>query len=123
MQSIQLSTNSQNHQVSGLEEEIQFSGVQYLRNFLGQKTAVLLNLKEHGELWAAVEEEIDTPLSLQFLVDEKGCKTAVLLDFEQHGEIWEDIYYNLIANLRADEPTVSLAEVKRSLIEQGKLSE
>lgn len=122
MQSIQPLTNSENRQVSDLEE-MQFSGVQFLMNFLGQKTAVLIDLKQHSELWAAVEEETDIPLSVQFLVDKQGYKTAVLLHFEEHDEIWEDIYYNLITNIRVDEPKVTLAEVKKSLIEQGKLSE
>jgi len=122
MQSIQPLTNSENCEVSDLEE-MQFSGVQFLMNFIGQKTAVLIDLKQHGELWAAVEKETDIPLSVQFLVDKQGYKTAVLLDFEEHDEIWEDIYYNLITNIRVDEPKVPLAEVKKSLIEQGKLSD
>ncbi|MGH7999179.1 MAG: hypothetical protein ACREPR_07060 [Brasilonema sp.] len=123
MKSIQPSTDNQNHKVCDLEEKYQFSGVQFLKNFVGHNTAVLIDLNKHGRLWAAVEEEIDIPITVQFLMDEQGYKTAVVLDFEQHGEIWEDIYYSLIANLRANEPTVPFAEVKRSLIEQGKLSE
>jgi hypothetical protein len=122
MQSIEPLTNGENREVSDLEE-MQFSGVQFLMNFLGQKTAVLIDLKQHGELWDAVEKETDMPLSVEFLVDKQGYKTAVLLDFEEHDEIWEDIYYNLITNTRVDEPKVSLAEVKKSLIEQGKLSD
>ncbi|MDM9381918.1 hypothetical protein QUB80_14530 [Chlorogloeopsis sp. ULAP01] len=64
MQSIPSLTDNQNHQVSGLQEEIKFSGIQFLKNFLDRKTAVLIDLKEHGELWAEVEEEIDIPLSI-----------------------------------------------------------
>lgn len=123
MQSIQPSIHSQKEKIFGLEEDMQLLGVQYLRNFLGQKTAVLIDLKEHGELWANVEEEIDIPVTVQFLIDEQGCKLMVLLNFEQHGEIWEDIYYSLIAYQRAHEPTLPFSEVKKSLIEQGKLSE
>lgn len=124
MQYTQPLTNSENHETSSLESEIQqFSGVQFLVNFLGQKTAVLIDLKQHGKLWDAVEEEIDIPLTFQFVVDENGHKTAVLLDFEQHGEIWEDIYYNLIASSRANEPKIPYEDVKKSLIEQGNLSE
>ncbi|MCC5609638.1 hypothetical protein LC612_23380 [Nostoc sp. CHAB 5834] len=122
MQSIHPLTDIENWEVSGTDEKMQFSGVQFLINFLGQKTGVLIDLKQHGELWAAMEEETDIPLTVEFLVDEQGYKTAVLLDFEEHGEIWEDIYYNLIALLRIDEPKIPLAEVKRSLNEQGKLS-
>jgi hypothetical protein len=84
---------------------------------------VLIDLKEHGELWADVEEDVDIPVSVQFLVDEQGHKCKVLLDFEEHGEIWEDIYYGLITHQRANEPTLPFSEVKKSLIEQGKLGE
>jgi hypothetical protein len=119
MQSIQFSTHSQKDNFLELEEKNQFLGVQYLRNCLGQKTAVLSDLKEHGDLWANVEEEIDIPVTIQFLVDEQGGKLMVLLNFEQHGEIWEDIYYSLIACQRDHEPTLPFSEVKKSLIEQG----
>ncbi|MCW5317608.1 hypothetical protein GTQ43_28530 [Nostoc sp. KVJ3] len=122
MQSIQPLTDIENWKVSGTEQKMQFSGVQFLMNFLGQKTAVLIDLKQYGELWAAMEEENDIPLTVQFLVDEQGDKTSVLLDFEEHSEIWEDIYYNLISSFRVDEAKIPLAEVKKSLIEQGKLS-
>ncbi len=106
-----------------ISEKGQILGVQYLKNFLGQNTAVLIDLKEHSELWTAVEEELEIPLTVQFLIDEQGKKIAVLLNFEQHGEIWEDIYDSLIINSRSTEPTVSLAEVKQSLLQQGKVSE
>jgi hypothetical protein len=52
-----------------VSEKVQISGVQYLKNFLGQKTAVLIDLKEHSQLWAAVEEELEIPLTVQFLMD------------------------------------------------------
>jgi hypothetical protein len=94
-----------------VSEKAQISGVQYLKNFLGQNTAVLIDLKEHSQLWVAVEEELEIPLTVQFLIDEQGKKVAVLLDFEQHGEIWEDIYDGLIINCCSTEPTVSLAEI------------
>lgn len=70
-----------------------------------------------------MEEEIEMPLTVQFLIDKQGKKIAVLLDLEEHGEIWEDIYDSLIAKERAFEQTVSLAEVKQLLIEHGKLNE
>ncbi|MDZ7961632.1 MAG: hypothetical protein RMY34_27760 [Aulosira sp. DedQUE10] len=121
MQPTQDLTFNHNQAVSDLETQI--SGVQFLKNFIGNNTSVLIDLKEHGELWTAVEEEIEMPLTVQFLIDEQGKKTAVLLYFEEHGEIWEDIYDSLIAKERVFETTVSLAEVKQLLIEHGKLSE
>lgn len=58
---------------------------------------------------------------IQFVVDENGDKIGVLIDLKKYGELWEDFYDGLIANLRAEEPRESLAEVKKSLQQQGKL--
>ena len=77
MQPIQHFSEINNQAVSGLEEKI--SGVQFLKNFLGENTAVLIDLKEHGELWTAIEQELEMPLTVQFLIDKQGKKTAVVL--------------------------------------------
>jgi len=52
---------------------------------------------------------------IQFVVDENNEKKAVLIDLAENAEIWEDFYDALIAKGRADEPRVSLAEVRRRL--------
>lgn len=59
---------------------------------------------------------------IQFLVNEKGKKTAVVIDLEQHGELWEDIYDNLIAKSRKDEPRESWKKVKQKLKRAGKIN-
>ncbi len=59
---------------------------------------------------------------IQFLVNEKGKKTAVVIDLEQHGELWEDIYDNLIANSRKNEPRESWEKVKLKLKRAGKIN-
>lgn len=41
---------------------------------------------------------------VQFVTDEKGHKVAVQLDLEKYGELWDDIYDNLIAKQRAEDP-------------------
>ena len=97
-------------------------GVQFLTDHQGNKIAALVDLKEHSEFWADVLEECDEPTSFQFLIDDEGEKIAVLLDFEKHSEPWEDIYDSLIIESRKDEPRDSWEDVKRDLIEKGKLS-
>lgn len=60
---------------------------------------------------------------VQFVTDTEGHKTAVLLDLKEWGELWEDIYDNLVAEARKDEPTVSLAEFEAELKAEGLLNE
>ena len=59
---------------------------------------------------------------IRFVINERGEKTAVQIDLKKHGDLWEDIYDTLVAQDRAEEPRETLDEVKKSLIEQGKLS-
>lgn len=59
----------------------------------------------------------------QFVIDEHGDKTAVQIDLKEHADLWEDFYDALLAQARTDEPRESLEEVRRRLIEQGKLGE
>ena len=58
---------------------------------------------------------------IQFVVNEQGEKTAVQIDLKTHGELWEDIYDTLIAISRANEPRETLDDLRRRLVEQGKL--
>jgi len=97
-------------------------GVQFLTDYQGRKTGVLVDLKEHSEFWADVVEECGEPIDFQFLIDDQGEKIAVLLEFEKHSELWEDIYDSLIIESRKDEQRVPWEEVKHGLIEKGKLS-
>jgi hypothetical protein len=59
---------------------------------------------------------------IHFVIDEQGKKTAVQIDLKKHGELWEDIYDSLIAQSRTNEPRESLEDVRKKLIEQGKLN-
>ena len=52
---------------------------------------------------------------VQFVTDTDGRKVAVLLDLEEWGELWEDIYDNILADERADEPSTPLEEVEAEL--------
>jgi PHD/YefM family antitoxin component YafN of YafNO toxin-antitoxin module len=58
---------------------------------------------------------------VQFVTDTDGRKVAVLLDLEEWGELWEDIYDNMLAEERADEPTESWDAVKERLRREGRL--
>jgi hypothetical protein len=60
---------------------------------------------------------------VQFVTDSDGQKVAVLLDLQEWGEVWEDIYDNMIADERAGEPTVSLADFEEQLRDEGLLNE
>ena len=58
---------------------------------------------------------------IQYVVDEQGKKTAVQINLQEYGDLWEDFYDTLLARSRADEPRESLEDVRKRLIEQGKL--
>jgi hypothetical protein len=60
---------------------------------------------------------------VQFVTDTEGRKVAVLLDLEEWGELWEDIYDNILADERADEPSVPFDEFEAELRAEGLLNE
>jgi PHD/YefM family antitoxin component YafN of YafNO toxin-antitoxin module len=60
---------------------------------------------------------------VQFVTDTEGRKVAVLLDLEEWGELWEDIYDNIIADERAEEPSRPLEEFEHELRAEGLLNE
>ena len=52
---------------------------------------------------------------ITYTVDAKGKRTGVIIDLKKHGELWEDIYDNLLAEQRKNEPRESLASVERRM--------
>ena len=64
-----------------------------------------------------------TVKGVQFVTDTDGRKVAVLLDLEEWGELWEDIYDSMLAQERADEPSIPLEEFKDKLRSEGLLNE
>ncbi len=52
---------------------------------------------------------------IQFVTDSQGTKVAVQLDLKEWGELWEDIYDNIVADSRKDEPTMPLEEFEAEL--------
>ncbi len=69
------------------------------------------------------EESKATMKGVRFVTDAEGRKVAVMLDLAEWGELWEDIYDNLIANQRADEPSMPLEEFEAELRAEGLLNE
>jgi hypothetical protein len=52
---------------------------------------------------------------IQFVTDAEGRRVAVQLDLKDWGELWEDIYDNILADSRKDEPTMPLEEFEAEL--------
>jgi len=60
---------------------------------------------------------------IQFVTDDQGKRVAVQLDLKEWGELWEDIYDNIVADARKDEPTILLEEFEAELRAEGLLNE
>jgi len=60
---------------------------------------------------------------VQFVIDNAGHRVAVLLALQEWGELWEDIYDNMIAKERANEPSMKLEDFEDELRREGLLSE
>ena len=56
---------------------------------------------------------------VRFVTDTEGNKVAVMLELAEWGELWEDIYDNIIANQRANEPGMILDEFESELRAEG----
>ena len=89
--------------------------VQFIVDSQGQKTAALVNLREHAEFWAEVLAEHNGTEEFLFLVDDKGERIAVLLEFEKHAELWEDLYFGLTTDSAENEMGISWEEFKERL--------
>ena len=57
----------------------------------------------------------------QFVVDAKGQKKAVIVPAHRYEQIMEDLHDLAVVAERRDEPTISLAEMKRRLKHDGLL--
>lgn len=57
----------------------------------------------------------------QFVVDAKGRKKAVIVSANRYEQIMEDLHDLAVVAERRDEPTISLAEMKRRLKRDGLL--
>lgn len=66
---------------------------------------------------------MQTMKGVQFVTDVEGNRVAVVLDLQEWGELWEDIYDNMLADERAQEPSLTLDEFEAELRQEGPLSE
>ncbi len=66
---------------------------------------------------------MQTMKGVQFVTDVEGNRVAVVLDLQEWGEFWEDIYDNMLASERAEEPGMTLDQFEAELREEGLLSE
>ena len=78
---------------------IEIPGVQFLTNDRGQKTAVLLNLTLHQNLWHTTTEQYSNQTDFQFLIDTQHNTRSVFLDFNHHLALWQELYSKIIATL------------------------
>lgn len=60
---------------------------------------------------------------INYVTDEKDRKVAGQIDLKTHGKLWEDFYDTIVAEQRRDEEKIPLAEVIRTLKEEGRLDE
>jgi hypothetical protein len=73
-------------------------GVQFLKNSRGQKTAVLLDLSIHQDLWQQVSNENSGQGEFQYLTNAQNHTQSVFLDFKTNLTVWQTIYDRIIAN-------------------------
>jgi len=78
---------------------IELPGVQFLINAKGKKTAVLLNLNLHQNLWETTVSQYPTLPDFQFLIDTRNHTRSVFLDFTDHLPLWQALYDQMIATL------------------------
>jgi hypothetical protein len=60
---------------------------------------------------------------IRYITDERGRKIAVQIDLRRHKQLWEDFEDTLVARARRKEKSVSLEEVKISLLKRHRLAE
>jgi hypothetical protein len=56
---------------------------------------------------------------VQFVVDDEGKQQAVLIDLKKNRRLWEDFFDVAVAESRADEPSESLSDVKRRILDSS----
>jgi hypothetical protein len=72
-------------------------GVQFLKNSRGQKTAVLLDLQIHRDLWQKISSQNLDLTDFQYLTNTQNHTQSVFLDFKTNLPLWQTIYDRIIA--------------------------
>jgi hypothetical protein len=55
----------------------------------------------------------------KYIVNEKGAKTDIIIPLDEYVELLEDLHDLAIIAERKDEPSVSLKELKKKLLDNG----
>jgi hypothetical protein len=76
---------------------IDLPGVQFLTNAQGQKTAVLLDLNLHQDLWNSTTIKYPDLTNFQFLINNNS--RSVFLDFTHHLPLWQALHSQIIATM------------------------
>jgi hypothetical protein len=76
---------------------IDLPGVRFLTNAQGQKTAVLLDLNLHHDLWNRTTTEHPDLSNFQFLIDSQN--RSVFLDFTHHLTLWQALHHQIITTM------------------------
>lgn len=58
---------------------------------------------------------------ITYTTDRENNRIVVVMDMERYGELWQDIYDGVIAEMRKDEPVLTLEQLKKQLKAQGKI--
>jgi hypothetical protein len=88
------------------KQRVMPSGIQFVTDIQGRKTAVFVNLQEWARLWRKVVEQYPDLENLHFLVSDRGEKIAVLLEFDRHLAIWQQLYDEMISQMPGYESSV-----------------
>ena len=67
-------------------------GIQFLKDSSGQKTALLLDIQLHHDLWREIVSSSADPSEFQYLTVAQTHTQSVFLDFKIHLELWQMLY-------------------------------
>lgn len=67
-----------------------------------------------GRILLGMSNAAELP-GIDFVLDSDGRTRAVVIDLRTHGELWEDIYDQLVAEQRQNEPRTPLAQARAVL--------
>jgi hypothetical protein len=75
----------------------QLTGIRFIKNARGQKTAVLVDMTVHQALLQQAIERHPDQSDFQYLTDAESHTQSVFLDFKTHLELWQMLYDCIIA--------------------------
>ncbi len=58
---------------------------------------------------------------ITYTADRKNNRIVVVMDMERYGVLWQDMYDGIFAEMRKDEPVLTLDQLKEQLKAEGKI--